>query len=850
MKQHANNYFVMKIAKPISQVSTNSAVTRSNELKPASYLTFTKSKHRRKNETAIKLPELQPSSVRAKTEQDQTAQNEFKRSLVIISRKPSATFASQRLKTSPSIQIWEPEQISQPPVEQVQVITTKFYDVLCEELLLNKKQSKIKEKRQILFKPSLNEYDKFQEKSSRMLRKIIQLLKTHREGNEEKEMKSRTIIETKMAKSSLFFHAQTQFLPEQHQFNQKELLFQQQLSVIPKRQTKYSAQLTLTQQAESIKPMKSLIEETKEKQQGPIRQASIRLVSPKNPINNKKKIKLTVDCAEEQKFNKFEFFVPDYMEQDQVVQLQQQNDQVESKDTKKSNIYSLVSKNMFSKKINQVQNTNESTLDEFNADKATQFTRYYLQNYTLKCINQKKIKDKKAEESMLNTLQQDSKQEQQIFASKPLFDCSFIKDLQTTQFLEINSLIYRCIEPYDSQDSSMISDNSFLSDKSFNDSSTDQGIKLKFLISTKLIDPNIIRDKFIKFIISTIPDESKNIFLHQEIIAFANQIEELIHIDYDLPQQPHLEALNRLFLKINTTDRKQFLKSFFKKFEIICIGLFEDNFKHHLIKPEKLFVSYCFQQQGNSLTDNTSIKYSNMLKSKHHRETTTETVPKQQTNLMILSLPPATIKSRSQSPSNFSEPRTQKKGPQNHQVLLKNMQRKQSQKFLQIQTSSKFQLQQQTSKVQQVSQVQDKEQSQIQKVKLTQIQNNLKQLSMDPQSLLYRSMMIKKTKNDDRSLYERIFLMVEEHRLLDLKEILKLETSIDVNYQNDEGDTMLISASKCGAVLVVEFLLKNRADASIQNYNGETAMDVALKNYQFQTADIIFKYLYLDNKNV
>jgi len=40
-----------------------------------------------------------------------------------------------------------------------------------------------------------------------MVRKIIQLLKTHREGNEEKEMKSRTIIETKMAKSSLFFHA-------------------------------------------------------------------------------------------------------------------------------------------------------------------------------------------------------------------------------------------------------------------------------------------------------------------------------------------------------------------------------------------------------------------------------------------------------------------------------------------------------------------------------------------------------------------------------------------------------------------------------------------------------------------
>ncbi|CAD8067353.1 unnamed protein product [Paramecium primaurelia] len=849
MKQHANNYFVKKIAKPISQVSTNSAVTRSNEQKPISYLTYTNSKHKRKNETAIKLPELQPSSIRAKTEQDQTAQNELKRSIVIISRKPSATLASQRIQTSPSIQIWEPDQISQQPVEEVQEITNKFYDVLCEELLLNKKQSKIKEKRKIFCKTILNEYDKFQEKSSRMVRKIIQLLKTHREGNEEKEMKSRTIIETKMAKSSLFFHAQTLYLPEQHQFNQKELLFQQQLSAIPKRHTKYSSQLTLTQQAESLKPIKSLIEEIKEKQQDPIKQASICLVSPKHPSNNKNKIKLIIECPEEQKSNKFEFFIPDYMEQDQIVSVQLLNDQIESKDTKKSNIYSMVSKNMFSKKMNQIQNVSETTMEEFNSDKATQFTRYYLQNYALKCINQKKIKDKKDSESQLNIMKQDSKQEQQIFLSKQLLDCSITKDLQATQFLEINSFIYRCIEPYDSQDSSMISDDSLIDDKSFIDSSIDQGIKLKFLISSKLINPNIIKDKFIKFMISTISDESKNILLHQEIMAFANQIEEVIHIDYDLPQQPHLEALNRLFLRINKYDRKQFLQSFFKKFENICIGLFEDCYKHQLNKKEKIFVKLCFQQQGNSLTDNTSIKYSNMLKSRHHRETTTETVPKQQTNLMILSLPPVTIKSRSQSPSNFSEPRTQKNGMQNQQVLLKNIQRKESQRFLQIQTSSKFQLQQQASK-QQVLVVDGKEQSKIQKVKLTSFQNNLKQLSMDPQSLLYRNKIIENTKNVVKSLQERIFLMVEEHKLLDLKEILKLETSIDVNYQNDEGNTMLISASKCGAVLIVEFLLKNGADASIQNYNGLTAMDMALKNYQFQTADIIYKYLYPDNKNL
>ncbi|CAD8060995.1 unnamed protein product [Paramecium primaurelia] len=854
MKQHANNYFVKKITKPISQVSTNSAVTRSNELKPTSYLTFSRSKHRRKNETAIKLPELQPSSARAKTEQDQTAQNEYKKSIVIISRKPSATLISQRIKTSPSIQLWEPEQLSKPTIEEVQVITPKFYDVLCEELILSQKQSKIKEKSHIFCKTKLNEYDKFQEKSSRMIRKIIQLLKTHRERNEERELKSKTIIETQMAKSNIFFHAHTYYLPEQPHFNQKELLFQQQLSAIPKRNTKYSSQLTLTHQAESFKPMKSLIEEIKEKQQDPIKQASICLVSPNCQSNNKKKIKLVIECIEEQKYNKLEFFVPDYMEEDQLVSVQIINNVVESKDTKKSNIYSLVSKNMLSKKMNQIQNLNGSIIEEFNSDKATQFTRYYLQNYVLKCINQKKIKEKKDTQPLLNIMKQDSKQEQQIFNSKTPLDYSIIKDFQTTKFFDINSEIYRCIEPYDSQDSSMISDNSFLNDKSYIDFSTDQGIKLKFLIASKLIDPCVIKEKLIKFIISTISDESKNVLLHQEIMAFANQVEQVIHIDYDLPHQPHLEALNRLFLRINKNDRKKFLKSFFKKFEIISIGLFEDCFKHQLNNEEKTFVKLCYQQQSNSLTDNTSIKYSNMLKSRHFRETTMETIPKQQTNLMILSLPPAAIKSRSESPSNLSDSRTQKNSRQNQQVLIKNMFKKQSQRFLQVQTSSKFQIQQQTPQVQKLSIVKEKEQQNInkqtQKINLNQIQNNLKQLSMDPQSLLLRNMMIQKTKNDDKTLHERIFLMVYEHRLQDLKEILKLETSIDLNYQNDDGDTMLISASQCGAASIVEFLIKNGADVSIQNYNGQTAMDVALKNYQFQTADIIFKYLYPDNKNL
>ncbi|CAD8087212.1 unnamed protein product [Paramecium sonneborni] len=59
---------------------------------------------------------------------------------------------------------------------------------------------------------------------------------------------------------------------------------------------------------------------------------------------------------------------------------------------------------------------------------------------------------------------------------------------------------------------------------------------------------------------------------------------------------------------------------------------------------------------------------------------------------------------------------------------------------------------------------------------------------------------------------------------------------------------MLISRSK--SAQIIEYLLKNGANVSIQNHNEITAIYIALKYYQFQTADIIFKYLYPDNKNL
>ncbi|CAD8052862.1 unnamed protein product [Paramecium sonneborni] len=853
MKQFENNYYVKSLIKPISQVSTNSAVTRSIEQKPPSYLTFTRKKHKRKNETAIKLPELQPSSIRAKTEQDQPVVNQLKKSIIIISRKPSGVVLSQRIKTQPSIQVWEPEIKEIQEVQQINLNQPQFIDVLCEELILKQKLPELQKKNKIICKIKINELEIFQDRSSRILRKIIQLLKTQRERSEEKELKNKIATDTQMFKSNIFLQTQTQtqYLPQQSLHNSKEMLFQQQLSAIPKKHTKFSSQITLTHQDESLKPMKSLIEAIKEKPQDIVKQPSISATTPQFPINNKKKIKVLIECTEEQKQNKMEFYIPQYMEEDSTKILQQQNEVLEIKNTKKSNIYSLVSKNMFNKKINKLQNINDQITDEFHSDKATQFIRYYLQNYILKCLNQNKLKEKREDEIIQDIIRQDSRIDQQLLISKTLLDQSIIQDFQTTRLLDINSVIYRCPEPYDSQNSIMISDYSYLTSKSQMEYSYDEGMKLKFLCSSGLFSQSNQKEKFIKSIISTISDESKNKLLHMEIIAFENDIKQIIHIDYELPHQPHLEAINRLFLRIHRRDRKKYLQKFMKKYEIICVGLFEDNFKHLMNNAEKRFIKFCYQQQSNSLMDNTSLKCSNMLKSRHQRETTIETIPKQM-NLMTLSLPPGT-KSRSESPSNISETKTQKNGSQNQQGLVRNASRKPLQKFLQVQGVTKIQSQSQISKVNNLSVVKEKEQQiiikQNQQTQQNNKQTNPNQLSMDPYSLLFRNMMIQQTKNEDKTLTEKIFMIIEEHRLSDLKEILKLEATFDINYQNDEGNTMLISASKCGATLIVEYLLKNGADVNTQNYIGQTAMDIALENYQFATADIIFKYLKPENRS-
>ncbi|CAD8087214.1 unnamed protein product [Paramecium sonneborni] len=196
MKQHADNYFVNRIPKPISQMSTNQVVTKSNEQKPTSYLTFCRNKHKRKNETALKQPYLQSSSIGAKIEYDQIALNEFKEYSVIIKTKCQINIIKNKNFTIYS-------NLGTRKISELQLLTSKMFFVTIQVQL---QVVKYKEKCNSLQDQIKSKQKNFQKK----VLKIIQIFKTHRERNEEKQSKSKTLIKTQIPKSNIYFHAQTQ----------------------------------------------------------------------------------------------------------------------------------------------------------------------------------------------------------------------------------------------------------------------------------------------------------------------------------------------------------------------------------------------------------------------------------------------------------------------------------------------------------------------------------------------------------------------------------------------------------------------------------------------------------------
>ena len=72
---------------------------------------------------------------------------------------------------------------------------------------------------------------------------------------------------------------------------------------------------------------------------------------------------------------------------------------------------------------------------------------------------------------------------------------------------------------------------------------------------------------------------------------------------------------------------------------------------------------------------------------------------------------------------------------------------------------------------------------------------------------------------------------------------LVLKEHVDINIQDENGETALILASKNGHIQVVELLLKEHADINIQNQDGHTAIMLAIENVFTQIMELLGEHV-------
>lgn len=65
---------------------------------------------------------------------------------------------------------------------------------------------------------------------------------------------------------------------------------------------------------------------------------------------------------------------------------------------------------------------------------------------------------------------------------------------------------------------------------------------------------------------------------------------------------------------------------------------------------------------------------------------------------------------------------------------------------------------------------------------------------------------------------------------------------VDLNFQNIDGMTALMLAARYGNTESVQLLLEHKADATIKNYQNETAYDIAMSKGKKETADKLRPY--------
>ncbi|CAD8096942.1 unnamed protein product [Paramecium sonneborni] len=745
----------------------------------------------------------------------------------------------------------------QPKVHCVQVLGEAYQFSKITNI-----QPKIK---RIQIQQQISEMESLNEKSCHLLRKLRQMLHTHRDKEKLLE------LEIKKKKESLVdrqFSKTLSNMPDEKTPKAIESKFNFKLSTINKKQTKIHPNYSI-QDTESILPIKTIVDALKEKKDDKKDKPKIEKsqIIQKVP---KKNIKVTVAFEEDEK--QIEFQMPHYM--DEVQQIQEP--QTELKENKQSNIYSLVSKSMlqnkfalrlvqkFGDKVIKTQKDNDA-IENFNSFKASQFTRYYLQNHTQKCLEIKYEPQQEKEEiqslskfSFLNrNFYSETFQEIQSKSTQQLAQLN--KDQYKKQ-CEIETNFYNVEQNYEGH----ISDNSLLSPNTsqldFSDIEMQTQFKINYIYyMLNLISTNDLKQIKLRMIVNTVDDETKNQFLHEELLRFPEIINLVIEVEND-SENHQLQILNNLEQELLKVDQKNIQIKFSNKFNQILTGLFEDYRNHQVSSMERIYVEYC-----KTLNDLDSAKNND----------------RQFTNLNI----PQNSRSRLASPigSNESKFTGKEINPQFPKVMMLKKNQKQKnllatqkcssiqnikcqsssnlQTLLHTNTNSNHTIQSNHNihsnhniysnhniqQLQNSQRIYQKESENQTKSKSSQRQISIKsnlitQQSMDPSSLLFRSMLLQESQQNDKSNIERAFSLIEDHRLQDLKDLLNHDQNININIKNQNGNTFLIQAARTGAYDIIQFLLRQGAEISIKNNDGLNAIQMAIIHLQFEAADEINRF--------
>ncbi|CAD8114620.1 unnamed protein product [Paramecium sonneborni] len=729
-------------------------------------------------------------------------------------------------------------------------IQPKLYpiQVLGETYEFQKTQNlypKIKKRTQI--KLQISEIESLNEKSCHLMRKLRQMLHTHRDKEKLLE------LEIKKKKESLVdrqFSKTLSNMPDEKTPKALESKFNFKLSTINKKQTKIHPNYSI-QDTESILPLKTIIDALKEKKDDKKDKTKIEKSQIIQQVS-KKNIKVTVAFEEDEK--QIEFQMPEYI--DEVQQIDNQSTEI--KENKQSNIYSLVSKSMlqnkfalrlvkkFGDKVIKTQKDNDA-IENFNSFKASQFTRYYLQNHTQKCFKIKYEPQSEKEEiqsaSKFNFLNKNFYSETfQEIQSKSTQQLAQQNKDQYKKQCQVETLFYTVGLNYENHlsDNSILSPNASLLDISDIEMQTQFKINYIYYM-LNLISTNDLQQQKLRVIVNTVDDETKNQFLHEELLRFPEIINLVIKVETD-SQNHQLQILNNFEQELQKVDLTNVKIKLSNKYNQILTGLFEDYRNHQVSQMEKIYVEYCKTQNDLDSVKTNDRQFTNLNIPQHSRSRLASPIGSNESKLTGKDINPQ-----------FPKGMLLKKNKKTKNLLAtqkfassQNIKCKSSrnlQTLLHANTNSNHNIQQLLSS----QRIVQKDQEQQTKSKSSQRQISIKsnlisQQSMDPSSLLFRSMLLQESQQNDKSNIERAFSLIEDHRLQDLKDLLNHDQNININTQNQNGNTFLIQAARTGAYDIIQFLLRLGAEISIKNNDGFNAIQIAITHLQFEAADELNRF--------